>query len=908
MTPRPRRLAMLRFASSCSAAIGIAVMWIAGLASGAPALATQATAVRATGPRGGERPDANLRLARDLIDVTLAGQLRKLRENGLADQSLYAEIEAMRSAIQELAEHSMVEIADLIRQAESRSVGSDQRRQRIAEARRLARDVAMGLIGQRQALQRRLQANSLVEDWRSLLQRMQASGDALGSLRSLADREQEAMQLQLVEDLNDVALLESVWRTEATAIAGQAGPFAALSAAAARTLEQGGTEALLIDARRSLRQGDWDAAATALKQAETVWFMVLSTLSGGQGDGAAWTEVLRRVRGLAEDQQNLLQTTRDLDWNALDAMDRAADAQQTLHQSLTELQPLLAGEETLAPWLAATQQSAMKAMSAIFQGQATSALEHQLETLQGLQRMQQWLLQAVGEERRGRSAADLGREAERLEELNRRLRPLWKRVRQESADSAAEVGAELARLREDVAPWDWIATRRGEAQRAAEAAAEDPSPDALQRLEQALQQLISEVSTRGKDAQREHLAVSVGELARAAEALERVAAALRETASRIPPATEEQNLAELQTLARRQEDASRSLQWIQQGVQTASPQAATGIHAALQRLSEAREQLAAIDPTATTSQLGAARSAEDATRTASDHLLSAAERLRRRQTDQAGRLAELAQTQALEVHDLANSIQGPASEFQPTAAAVQAAAGLRQAWQWQLQAIGDVQGAEHDRWLQTLDELQHADRALQGTRAQRTRDQRAVEWRSVEPVVGRLVDIARRRDWTRRGRLAESLQLHATAIQQAIVRGAGRAERQALAAWGDSLRRLRDDAGQVAPLPPVEPQFAAQRQAQAELVDVAAQLDALTDALTDAGPGDEQPPVERFPLALAVEWRRQLDDVAREIAELLDVWPADATLSLTPPLRAATRDCAANARDAVAVGSDPWTD
>lgn len=846
--------------------------------------------------------------AEALVAGLLEVQLRQLEENGLTGLPVYREIAEMKRHLTEIASESMEEIAALLAQlAETPAEAQPPLTQAVREK---VRQVVAALMAQRQQIYRRLKVAHLAADVRQLLARQSKAQAATQALPAAPAIERPALALAVREDQADVhrwyyqllALLEDV--------RGWGGPAAEGAARGLALLRVAQTEAALRAVAEALAQADFAAAAQGQQAVVDALTLLLAELEASQGLDAAGREAaLALVRELAAQQQTLRQQTQQ----TLTAPPQAAllvDGQTALHRQLGQLALMLRRFPAATPLVQAAQEAALAAASELFQERPEPALAQQAHVVRHLAHLEQ-LLEAEVADSSGQSADALAAQVARLTALRKaltRLSEAWPaaadRISQVPAlaeglaaarplaePAPAPVATQFSQTEERVTAWQQLGA----------AAAPDALSIAADAAQRAFTQLQAEVTAALADTQRRQRAVAVGELARAAEALERAAATQREIARQLAvPSAASLPAGQLASAVAGPNDTSAAttlgpLAHEQQQVAAVTAKVAAGVehtappaHRQLQPLAEAlsalAERVAAVEGAAPDDPHRAAAAAEAQTRHAA--LVEAAALLRRAQGQAAHELQALARGQRKETEGVRQQVEQArpaedASAGQMLTAWRAADEALRQAWVASARAAGRGPQAAAQRLQDDLAQVHRLQAAAQAAAEE------LAGGRSADPltaamaqqaVADQLAEMAAATSPLRPA-LQRAAQQAAQAARE-LLHGrhlAAQAARQELsAALAEADQALPSYAAQAqqAPAGPPDPQ------ARNELVQ---QLERAAEALDGVGEGSG-----------ATERRQQAAAIARRLrAAAAAMKDADAASGAVPTLASAAEALAA---------------
>jgi hypothetical protein len=652
--------------------------------------------------------------AEALVAGVLEVQLKQLEENGLAGLPVYREIAEMKRHLSEIASQPMEQIATLLQQLAE--VPAEEQPALTQAVREKVREVVAALMAQRQRIYRRLKVAHLAADVRQLLARQTKTQAATRALLGAEASQRPALALAVREDQADVhhgyyqllAMLEDVrsW----------GGPTADSAARGLALVRVAQTEGALRAVAEALAQADFAAAVQGQQTVVDALALLLAELESSQGLDAAGREAaMALVRELAAQQQALRQRTH----HTMAAPSQAAllvDGQTALHRRLGQLAAMLRRFPTATPHLQAAQEAALAAASELFQERPEPALAQQAQVLSHLAHLEQ-LLEAEGTRFGDKSADALAEEVARLDALHQTLRRLsqaWPyspdqdhqvQALAEGLTSArplaepgpAPVAAQFSQTQERVLAWQQLL--------------QDGAPDALRAAGEAAQraftQLKAEVASALADKQRRQKAVAVGELARAAETLERAAATQREIARRLaepsaaltlagqpaPSQPDDRGTAAAAPglLAQEQQQVAAVVAKVAAGVERTAPPAHEKLVPLAQATRDLVEQVAAVED----SGLADPRRTAVAARAQEHHaaLVEAAALLRRAQGQAAAELGVLARRQREQTEGVRQQVErarpvDQAPKAQELAAWQAAADALRQAHVTATQAAG----------------------------------------------------------------------------------------------------------------------------------------------------------------------------------------------------------------------------
>uniref|UniRef100_A0A7C4QGN0 Uncharacterized protein n=1 Tax=Schlesneria paludicola TaxID=360056 RepID=A0A7C4QGN0_9PLAN len=668
-----------------------------GCAIGLAALSAEAQSLdRETLRRKQEDQQRARQMTRELLGNVLDLQLRQLEENGLQELPVYRDIQQMRGNLQYIVDTEMSKVVDLLTAAQRQPPA--EREQSFVEARKAIRTIVIRLSAERQNLLRRLQVAELAEQTRRLI-RMQ--GDVQAAVKSIpaeAQPRQEALLLQAREDQGDVkglffpllTTLEDV-RTWGGAMATvcQDGLRILQAAEVGKHLDRAETELAAVRMDTALQHQDG-----VLKGLRELLKLLEKTQGVLAGEHRA---ALERLQAIAAKQEALRRETRQLDPDQPPPT-TLVEQQAEIPKALAELERVLPSNPTAQRLLEQAETAARDATTDLFDGQPAKAVAEQGQVLGNLAALEELLASGANEPASDKTAAELAALVERLEAVKEKLQQA--EARQDAAkkqaeqdaraaapleQAAADLIAEAARTADlPVAPRSTIQEAEQAARSAQEAlaqAAGPATPQAQDRLEQAadaLDRAQATIEAALSDAQRLAAAVKIGELARAAEALERAAAEERDIAQQVQAIGHGGDAtAKAEELALRQRDVADIAAKLSEGLSKTAPAISADVAQAAAQVEQSKQQLeaAARQPESARSQ---AQQAAQTAQAAAKQLAQAARKLRQEvgQTAEALAAQSAAQADALSTarDGVENAMQEGVADLGERMARLQAAA------------------------------------------------------------------------------------------------------------------------------------------------------------------------------------------------------------------------------------------
>jgi hypothetical protein len=604
-------------------------------------------------------------LAGELVSAVLDIQLRQLEENDLKSLPIYRDIASMKGNIDGLMQGDMELVIRLL--AEAQEGPPEERAARLNTARDKIRDVVVQLMAERQRLYRRLEVAKLAAEVQQLLALQSKALETTLSLPQQPADDRERLALAVTEDQADVfklyhGLVASL--QDVTAWGGQASAGAADGLQIIRAAQ---VEPELRQASDALRRADFGQAANSQRTAVKGLAALLERLNESQGLSDADREAaLRLVRDLLARQQDIRERTRQTELTER-TTESLLDQQTRLQKDLGKLAAMLGRFPTTEPLIEQAKAASFEATASLFEEKQASAVEQQSRVIGSLAQIEKVLEQGRDRALASKSAAELAAEVALLEKLKAQLEAAESqqtRAQENAAEKPelatkhqSQVAAALTQAEQIGQSSRTIAIRLADAKEkvaaagvalqqidAKSAAARQSAADIALTTLHATQ---AEVESHLADMRRRQKAVEVGELARAAEALERAAAAESEIARQTAEASLAAGLSadKARLLAAEQADITAVAERIAEGVKDLAPSAAEALSQAAPSLDEIRRALnQAIDATAESSK-SAAGQAITAAEKAADQLIAAAALLRKRQGESGQQLQSISAEQ-----------------------------------------------------------------------------------------------------------------------------------------------------------------------------------------------------------------------------------------------------------------------
>jgi hypothetical protein len=784
-------------------------------------------------------------LAVELIDAVLDVQLRQLEENGLKDRTIYKDIASMKGNIHALTKQEMEEIVQLLVQAQ---MGTQKDRlARFNQARAKIREVVVQLMAERQKLYRRMQIAKLAAQVRELIARQTRTRSITQSLPQRKLQERETMTLTTIEDQADVQKLFLVLVATLEDVSRWGGQIGAGASDGLRIVKAAQVDPELKRAATSLFKSEFSTAVEAQSKVIAGLKRLLEKLEETQGLIESDREAaVRMVREMMKKQEDLRDVTKQAELARPEVADELAEQQRKIHEELGKLAEALQKFESTQPLLEQAKAAAYEAPKELFQQQKEAALASQSEVIGVLAKVEQELIQGADLDKSGKSADELAQRVTQLQQAKQAVEAAAREQAQATRHAAQNPA--LAKQQEQKAAQELVKAEAlpelpsvvdarlhdaqekvAEAAKAQDNAAPEAAPTRTQKAEMAMDAIelaAAEIAAQLADAMRQQKAVEVGELARAAEAIERAAAAEREIARQASVAARNDGLeaAQAKGLHQEQKEVALVASKIAEGVKNTAPEASQMLNRAAGPMEEAQQSLAAAEQLPGEPSKASSQQAAKAAQAAARQLADAAKELRRQAGQSAEALAKIAGAQLAQAQAARQAVDAAAEaahddKAQAIAALQAAAAKLQQAQIAQARAEGREAAAQAqslaDEIAQAAKQQANADAAARDLAMGKANTplQAAIEQQEVaetsEAISGKSKDAIAKA-------MQDAAQSAAEAAKETLAGNAMQAEaaraktREALAA---AIQAARQVAAEAAAAPPGQPDAKAQAQA-----------------------------------------------------------------------------------------------
>lgn len=659
-------------------------------------------------------------MARELVSSVLDMQLTKLEVNGLDKLPIYGEIALMRKNMDRLIETDMAEVAELLSQAQG--LPEAERQKKVDAAREKTRGIVVRLSIERQNLLRRLKLADMAAQVRRLIDLQTVN---LRQTETLTAK-QATQTLATIQDERDLKALYGQLHNLVRAVSTWGGAEGAVAADGLRILKAARVGEEIAGAIASLEAVKFADAAVREKAVLKGLAALLEKIDEARGLASSDVEgLLKEVAQLTKWQQDLKLTTK-----MENLSDKAAEdllqQQSKLHKDLDKFDEALKRIPGADAPLQKAKASAYEATANLFAAKKPEAVKEQDKVLANLATITEQLKKAALQENSAKSADELAELSKRLKNARAALKESEPHQRKAFAkdpakpetlkENLAEIGKKLAQARGEPELPSQVTSRLDEAKEAVKRAQEKGEPESLNDAKAAVDRATAEVNAAAAETERRQLAVKIGELGRAAEALERAAAHQRDLSDKAAEAAKKHGFtpAEATELHKEQQEVVKVADNTAEGVKNTAPKAA-------EKLAEANKPIRKVE-----AELGNAKQtpqaadavAKEAKKTAKV-LEAAAALLRSEIKDTAKALVRVADDQLADLGEVAKEVDKaradlPSADKDQLEVLAEAKKRIAEARTEQQRALGQEKAAkQRDLARKIVDALAQQDRAEQ---------------------------------------------------------------------------------------------------------------------------------------------------------------------------------------------------
>lgn len=610
-------------------------------------------------------------MTRDLLGGVLDVQLRQLEENGLSDQEIYRDIKLMRQNLNQLVETEMSKVVDLL--VEAQKLPKEKREAVFVDARQQIRVIVRQLAIERQNLLKRLKIAELAEQVRRLIRQETVVQTATKGLPAEQRARQEALTLKAIEDQRDVKELFLHLVDTMVDMKSWSGTLAMAAADGLRILKAADVGKHLDGAGKQLQAVKYDLAYGEQDQVIKGLKELLKVIERAQGAlNSEKMASIDRLRAITDKQKQLRDETKKLAENQQPSAEMV-EQQSQIQKEIAQLQESIRDNPKAETHLQQAETAALDAAANLLDNKTEQAIADQGHVLGNLAALELALKERDKQQSGNKSANELAAAVKALNETKAAIAEAQKK--QDAAEKKAEENAQAAAPEAksaaeivqqamdkfelpavveaalaDAANAGREAAKNLEAAKPEKATAVEEK--ALDKAADALDRAAATIDAAIADTMRQESAIKIGELARAAEVLERAAAeerAIAKDATELAQSDNAEKPKQAETakeLAERQADikaiADKAAEALAETAPAASKDAAEGA----QNASESGAELQSVADQKSADPKATAMLAADAATKSAQKLAEAAKEIRKEIVATAKDLAQRAEKQA----------------------------------------------------------------------------------------------------------------------------------------------------------------------------------------------------------------------------------------------------------------------
>jgi len=496
-------------------------------------------------------------MARQLIGGVLEIQLTQLKENGLTELPIYAEIGQMRTHLDELVDREMAGVVALFAKAED--APAQKREGAFLEAHQKSRQIVVAMLIERQSLLRRLRIAEMAAQVLRLISLQSTLLETTNHLPEQAQLRREPMTLRAIEDQLDVGAIYGRLKESLDDVSHWPGDPGRQATEGLRLLGVGHVDDELKKAEQHLRNAAYTDSATSQQAVIHGLEALLEEIKKAQGnadatDHKAAEEAIQRM---LEQQKELHEETKQADLQAPQA-DKLVNRQNELAKQLAQLAKQSAPEQAKTE-LAKAEAAAREAAAKLFEQKREEALAEQKKVMENLKRAAEEAKKAEPPPQVAQKAAEMSDPA--MKDLEAAKKDLEEALKAQEKVSAAakekpaearpkqeQVAQQLAKVPQNRQLPEKVRQKTEEARQQAHESAkkmDQAAPvrqQASRQTEQAIERALAETEKALNDAKREQLAARQRDLEQAAQDLDKAAAQERDVAQQAHAASQAKGL------------------------------------------------------------------------------------------------------------------------------------------------------------------------------------------------------------------------------------------------------------------------------------------------------------------------------------------------------------------------------
>ncbi len=473
------------------------------------------------------------RLMQELLKGVLQMHLKQLEENKMSKLPLYNDLKLMQKRSASLIDKEMKEAVTLL--SEAYALQGDERAKTYKEAQEKMHKILLRILAERERLRLRRQLADLIERVRSLI-----GGQTLLLKTTLElNDERETATARAIHSQKNLGLMSLSLSKILKSSAEQSGDLGALAGDADRVMQKAGVTENMVKSVEQLTATAFPEAAETQRGIIAGLEKVMATLQVNIRN--ALIQAQEQVVKILERQETLLKAVRTQQFTDANA-DQWVKAQGEITDGLSSIMALIGTSEKCIRLADIGVNASENARRAIFDKEKTRAMDEQGRLVGALAQLLEELDKQLGMER-DRTAEELMALHEKLLETRDKVAAALQKhdqgakISASDAPQASKIEVEVSKVLKAVANepelTKIVVSRIRTAADAAEAAGEalaSKSAESAKKVHaggRAIRHAVGEAREGASWAIIDALAMTLGELNRAAEVLDRAAAANR---------------------------------------------------------------------------------------------------------------------------------------------------------------------------------------------------------------------------------------------------------------------------------------------------------------------------------------------------------------------------------------------
>ncbi|MBI5724674.1 MAG: hypothetical protein HZA50_11995 [Planctomycetes bacterium] len=483
-------------------------------------------------------------MSREIATEMISMRLRQLEDNGLTDIPIYEDLKAMHSRLDDVANKIIPEVMELLDKAAQAK--PEDRPKLIAQMLGKKQKVLLALLAEQERLRMRRQQAELTARLTEIIGQQKKTRESTLKLTGADIQE----TLVVVDNQKTVAVLYGKFMGMLEQAAGWSGEAGAIAGETRRNLLKANLPGVMSSAVDQLNVSKFTDAAKIQADVLDALNKVLAFLRRLEEKLQQDATSLEAVRQLLKQQQQLKNKVAAGEMSGKES-EIALIEQNSIKLKIQEVGNKVSADKSLVDLADRSAASAGQARQLMFDQSPDKAVEQQGRVIGYLAEMEKRLADKLADQKGNKSAKELDALAALMQQALLNLQQALKievAIAQELAGQAAKAAqdqksvvgilADAASKKElPMVVTARVETAHQQAQSTVQSI-EKNSPDrsqAVQETEKAIRKAIAELASALAETKRDSLATKLGELNRAAEALDRASATARQTANDLKP-------------------------------------------------------------------------------------------------------------------------------------------------------------------------------------------------------------------------------------------------------------------------------------------------------------------------------------------------------------------------------------